>query len=153
MYFWLRFIIVNIQKSLKLTFKPGFWVQNHPLNLCSSAVDSQKLLCSQKAAVKCSYSRFLVYSIQYMIYDICNCYNVLFWDKSIVLSSRTSLSCSLCLHQIYTLEHDKGVLEEEAKKNTDWTEQEMLNFQFRAVGRKKIIKTSVTGPRGQSVPI
>ena len=37
------------QKSLNLTFKTGFSVQNHILHLCSSAVNSQKLLCSQKA--------------------------------------------------------------------------------------------------------
>ena len=34
------------------TFKTGFWVQNHLLNLCTSAVNSQMLLCSQKAGVK-----------------------------------------------------------------------------------------------------
>ena len=28
---------------------PGYWVQNHLLNLCSSTVDSQRLLCSQKS--------------------------------------------------------------------------------------------------------
>ena len=32
-------------------FKTGFLVQNHPLSLCSSAVNSQSLLCSQKAGV------------------------------------------------------------------------------------------------------
>ena len=37
------------QISLKRTFKTGFWV------LCSSAVISLRLLCSQKAGVKCSY--------------------------------------------------------------------------------------------------
>ena len=37
------------QKSLKRMFKTGFPVQNHPLNLCSHAVNSQRLLCSQKA--------------------------------------------------------------------------------------------------------
>jgi hypothetical protein len=36
-------------------FQTGFRVQNHLLNLCSSAVDLQRLLCSQKAGVKCSY--------------------------------------------------------------------------------------------------
>ena len=35
--------------------KPVFLVQNDPLNLCSSAVNSQRLLCSQKAGVKCLY--------------------------------------------------------------------------------------------------
>ena len=36
-------------------FKTGFEVQNHRLNLCSSAVNIQRLLCSQKADVKCLY--------------------------------------------------------------------------------------------------
>ena len=35
--------------------KTGFWVRNHLYNLCSSAVNSQRSLCSQKAVVKCSY--------------------------------------------------------------------------------------------------
>ena len=38
-----------------LMFKTGFWEQNHLLYLCSSALNSQSLLCSQKAGVKCSY--------------------------------------------------------------------------------------------------
>ena len=46
-YFWVRFIFVY-QKSLKWTLKTVFRVQNHPLNLCSSAVNSIRLLCSQK---------------------------------------------------------------------------------------------------------
>ena len=50
-------------KSLKRTFKIGFWVQSHLLNLCSNAVNSQRLLCSQKAGVKCSNSSFLVFKI------------------------------------------------------------------------------------------
>ena len=32
-------------------FKTGFWVQNHLLKLCSSAVNSESLLYSQKAYV------------------------------------------------------------------------------------------------------
>ena len=36
----------------KRTFKTGFWVKYHLLNLCSSAVDSQRLFCSQKAGEK-----------------------------------------------------------------------------------------------------
>ena len=36
-----------------------FCVQNHLLNLCSSAVKSQRLLCSQEADVKCSYQSIL----------------------------------------------------------------------------------------------
>ena len=36
------------QKSVKGTFKPGFWVQNHPMNLYSRVEDSQKLICSKK---------------------------------------------------------------------------------------------------------
>ena len=51
---WVGFIFVY-QKSLKWTFKTSFWVQNHLLNLCSSAVNSQRLMYSQKAGVKCSY--------------------------------------------------------------------------------------------------
>ena len=37
---WLRFIFVY-QTSLRRTFKTVFWVKNHPLNMCSSAVISQ----------------------------------------------------------------------------------------------------------------
>ena len=48
-YFWLRFIFIYL-KSLKRKLKPFFWVQNHPL--CSSDVNSQMLLWSQKAGVK-----------------------------------------------------------------------------------------------------
>ena len=48
---WVWFIFLY-QKSLKRTFQTGFWVQNHLLNLCSSVVNSQRLLCSQKASVK-----------------------------------------------------------------------------------------------------
>ena len=43
------------KKSLKQKFKAGFWVQNHLLNLCYSAVNSQRLLYSKEAGVKCSY--------------------------------------------------------------------------------------------------
>ena len=41
----------------KQTCKTGIWVQNHFLNLFSSAVNSQRLLCSRKAGVKCSYTK------------------------------------------------------------------------------------------------
>ena len=51
------------QKSLKRTFKNSFSVQNHLLNLCSSAENSQRLLFIQKAGVKCSYKSFLVYKV------------------------------------------------------------------------------------------
>ena len=47
-------------------FKTVFLVQNRLLNLCSSAVDSQRLLCSQKAGVKCSYLSFLAYKVYYI---------------------------------------------------------------------------------------
>ena len=40
-----------------------FLSTNNLLNLCSSAVNSQSLLCSAKAGVKCSYLRFLVYKL------------------------------------------------------------------------------------------
>jgi hypothetical protein len=33
----------------------NIWVQNHLLNLCSRAVNSQRLFCIKKASVKCSY--------------------------------------------------------------------------------------------------
>ena len=61
------------------------------------------------------------------------------------------LSPDLTLRQ---REHDQAVIENVIKKNNDRNEQEMLNFQFRAVGqkgRKKIIKTSVT-PEGRAYP-
>ena len=57
-----QFIFVY-QKSLKRTFQTGFSAQNPLLNLCSSAVNSQKLFCSQKDGVKCLYSSFLVYKL------------------------------------------------------------------------------------------
>ena len=41
--------LIEYQKSLKRTFKNGYYLQNHPLNLGSSAVKLQRLLCSQKA--------------------------------------------------------------------------------------------------------
>ena len=46
------------QKSLYQTFHISFWAENHLLNLCSSAVNSQKLLCSQKAGMKWLYLSF-----------------------------------------------------------------------------------------------
>ena len=49
---WVGFIFVY-QKSLKRTFQTGLWVLIHLLNLCSSALDSQRLLCSQKVVVNC----------------------------------------------------------------------------------------------------
>ena len=48
---WVEFIFVY-QKSLKRPFKTSFWVQNYLLNLCYRAVNSQRLLCSQKFVVK-----------------------------------------------------------------------------------------------------
>ena len=39
-------------RSLKRTFKSGFWVKNHPLNLCSHAVNLQRLFRSQKGGIK-----------------------------------------------------------------------------------------------------
>ena len=47
-HFWVGFTFVY-QKFLNRTIKTGFWVQNHLLNLCSNAVKSQRLLCSQKS--------------------------------------------------------------------------------------------------------
>ena len=39
----------------KRTFQPGFCVQNHLLDLCSCAVISQRLFCSQKDGLKRSF--------------------------------------------------------------------------------------------------
>ena len=41
--------------SMSEFFKTSFWVQNHPLNLFSQVVNSQRLFCIQKAGVICSY--------------------------------------------------------------------------------------------------
>ena len=57
----LRQINFCIQISLKPMFKTGFWIQNHLWNLCSRIVNSQRLFCSQKADVECSYLGFLIY--------------------------------------------------------------------------------------------
>ena len=44
------------KKYLKQMFKTGLCIKKkHLLNLCSSVVNSQRLLCSQKAGVNCSY--------------------------------------------------------------------------------------------------
>ena len=48
-YIFDSILFLLYKKSLKQTFKTGFWVQNHLLNLCSSALNSQRSLCSQKA--------------------------------------------------------------------------------------------------------
>ena len=42
-------------RNFKRTFKISFWLHNHHLNFCSSAMNSQKLLSSQKTGMKCSY--------------------------------------------------------------------------------------------------
>ena len=59
----IEFIISNLSKIyfcipniFKTNVYNGFWAQNHFLNLFSHFVNSQKLFCSQKAGVKCSYS-------------------------------------------------------------------------------------------------
>ena len=53
------FCIPEIYKKDGL--KLGFEVQNHILNLCSSAVNSQWLLCRKKAVVKYkTYLRFIL---------------------------------------------------------------------------------------------
>ena len=41
-------IFFGILEIFKQTFKTDFWVQNQLLNLCSVAVNSQRLLCGQK---------------------------------------------------------------------------------------------------------
>ena len=50
---WVNLLIYQI--SLKRTLQTGFWVQNHLLNLHTCVVNLQRLFCSQKAGVKCSY--------------------------------------------------------------------------------------------------
>ena len=60
-YYYRFYIYFLIPEIFKTNFKTGFLVHKHLLNLCFSAVDSQRLLCSQKACVKCSYKSFLVY--------------------------------------------------------------------------------------------
>ena len=50
---WVGYFI--IPEIFKTYVETGFWVQNHLMNLCSRAVNSQRLLYSQKAGVKCSY--------------------------------------------------------------------------------------------------
>ena len=47
-------------KSLKRMVKSEFWVHKLFLNLCSHALNSQRLFYSKKAGVKCSYQIFLV---------------------------------------------------------------------------------------------
>ena len=54
-YILLTHIFFCIPEVFKPTFKASFWVQNHFLNLCSSTVNSQRLLCSPKASMKCPY--------------------------------------------------------------------------------------------------
>ena len=51
----IEFVIPNLsqisfvyQKSLKWTFKTGFWVLNHLNNLCSCVLNSLRLFCSKK---------------------------------------------------------------------------------------------------------
>ena len=51
----------------KTGLKPFFLVQNDLYNLYSSVVNSERLFCSQKAGVECSYSNFLVYKIYFSI--------------------------------------------------------------------------------------
>ena len=46
-------IYLLIPDIFKRIFKTGFWVKNHLLNLCSSAVNSQRLLRNKKAGAKC----------------------------------------------------------------------------------------------------
>ena len=46
--------ICQTKSESDLFLYTGFWVQNYILNLCSGAVNLQRLLCSQKAGVKCA---------------------------------------------------------------------------------------------------
>ena len=50
----LTFCIQEIFKTN--VYKVFFWVQNYHLNLCSSVVNLLRLLCSQKAGVKCPFN-------------------------------------------------------------------------------------------------
>ena len=50
---------------LKTNVKTGFSVQNYILNLCSNAVNSQRLLCSQKTGVFVLKTLILAYNINY----------------------------------------------------------------------------------------
>ena len=60
-HIWVEFIFVY-QKSLKRTFKTSFWVQNHLLNLWSSAMNSQRLLCSKKGCLKMFVLKLFFYT-------------------------------------------------------------------------------------------
>ena len=49
------FVILNLSQiyfCISQIYKNQFWVQNNHFNLCSYAVNSQRLFCSQKAGVK-----------------------------------------------------------------------------------------------------
>ena len=62
-----KLFISVYQKSLKQTFQNDFLnTKSHLLNFCSRVVKSQRLFCSQKAGVKCSYESFLVNKSHYM---------------------------------------------------------------------------------------
>ena len=78
--------------------KTGFWVQNHPLNLCSSSMNSQRLLRSQKAGVKYSnYSvlewklfskQICIYLISYIyiiLYTIILIVDLVFWHYFVII--------------------------------------------------------------------
>ena len=52
---------------------PEIFKTNNLLKLCSRVVNSQKLFCSQKARVKCSYQSFLVYVQENFVDDFNKC--------------------------------------------------------------------------------
>ena len=107
---WVIFIFIY-QKYLKQSFQTGFWVQNDLLNLFSGAVNSQRLLCSQRAGVKCSCYIFLVYKGYFIVQKlILNVGIKAFWRKKIYyrceLETDHWLISRLSPHYRYRLVHN-----------------------------------------------
>ena len=69
-----------IPDIMKRTFKTGFWVQSHLLNLCSSVVNSQRLLCSQKVVWN-FHIKALLYTKKNILYPFKTCF---LYDKFLV---------------------------------------------------------------------
>ena len=103
------FVIPNLSRTnfcipeiLKRTYKAGFWVQNHLLNMCSSAVGSQRFLGNQKAGANCSYYKAFWYQIYFV--------GFLFGKDGI----RAMFACLSCFHRsnLYDdLWHKKEIFE------------------------------------------
>ena len=82
--------MVVYQKYSNRTFKTAFWVQNHLWSLFSWAVNSQRLFCSKKAGIKCSYQILLVSKKYYCM--VCYLLKLFpFFTIGIVLYERTKL--------------------------------------------------------------